>query len=110
MILAFILVCTPIDGDTIRCPGGETVRLSDIDAPELTRPRCPAELALARRARDRLTELLRSGPVELHRLGRDKDRYGRSLRVVTVRGRSVGDTLVAEGLARTWAGRREGWC
>jgi endonuclease YncB( thermonuclease family) len=25
-------------------------------------------------------------------------------------GRSLGDQLVSEGLARTWSGRREPWC
>lgn len=64
---------------------------------------------LRSRARDRLAELLRQ-PFTLVRLGRDRDRYGRRLRVVVQHGRSVGDRLVAEGLARTWTGRREPWC
>ena len=34
--------------------------------------------------------------------GRDEDRYGRKLRVVVRNGRSLGDQLVSEGLARTW--------
>ena len=42
--------------------------------------------------------------------GRDQDKYGRDLRVVVRSGRSLGDQLVAEGLARTWSGRREPWC
>ncbi|MBP2562403.1 endonuclease YncB(thermonuclease family) [Neorhizobium galegae] len=42
--------------------------------------------------------------------GRDKDRYGRTLRSLTRHGHSLGDILVSEGLARTWAGRREPWC
>ena len=56
--------------------------------------------------------LLNQGPFELHPLlsGRDRDRYGRALRIVTRNGRSLGDQLVAEGLARTWSGRREPWC
>jgi endonuclease YncB( thermonuclease family) len=41
---------------------------------------------------------------------RDADRYGRKLRVVTRNGRSLGDILVAEGLARRWDGRRRSWC
>lgn len=58
----------------------------------------------------RLDQLLASGPFALERLGRDEDRYGRKLRIVTRGGRSIGDQLVAEGLARTWTGRREPWC
>jgi endonuclease YncB( thermonuclease family) len=97
-----------IDGDTFD-HGGERIRIADIDTPEL-RGRCDAEEALARRARQRLETLLREGPFELRRLGRDEDRYDRKLRVVIRDGRSLGDRLVAEGLARTWTGRREPWC
>jgi endonuclease YncB( thermonuclease family) len=97
-----------IDGDTFDY-AGERIRIADIDTPEL-RSRCPEEGRLARAATARLEDLLADGPFELRRLGRDEDRYGRKLRVVVRAGRSLGDTLVAEGLARTWTGRREPWC
>lgn len=99
-----------IDGDTFD-HGGMRVRIADIDTPEL-RGRCAYEKALAVRAKRRLDELLHQGPIELRPApgGRDEDRYGRKLRIVTRGGRSVGDMLVAEGLARTWTGRREPWC
>ena len=99
-----------IDGDTFD-HDGVRIRIADIDTPEL-RGRCTYETELAARARSRLRTLLAAGAVELHPLpnGRDEDRYGRKLRIVTQRGRSVGDVLVAEGLARTWTGRREPWC
>ena len=99
-----------IDGDTIDFEGMR-VRLADIDTPEM-RGRCAYETELAARATRRLRALLADGAIELHRLpsGRDEDRYGRKLRIVTRDGRSVGDMLVAEGLARTWTGLREPWC
>lgn len=97
-----------IDGDTFD-HGGERIRIADIDTPELSSD-CGAEARLARKARGRLQTLLAAGPFELRRLGRDQDRYGRKLRIVLLNGRSVGDMLVAEGLARTWSGRREPWC
>ena len=97
-----------IDGDTFEL-GGERIRIADIDTPEVS-GRCPAETALAARATARMSELLNEGPFDLGAVGRDEDRYGRKLRVVIRDGRSVGDRLVAEGLARTWTGRREPWC
>jgi endonuclease YncB( thermonuclease family) len=99
-----------IDGDTFAYDGVR-VRIADIDTPEI-HGRCPAETALAARATRRMGALLAAGPFELHPLGdgRDEDRYGRKLRIVTRNGRSLGDMLVAEGLARTWTGRREPWC
>ncbi len=97
-----------IDGDTFEYRG-EKIRIADIDTPEV-RGRCPYETALAARATDRMGELLAAGPFELKAVGRDEDRYGRKLRIVIRDGRSLGDQLVAEGLARTWTGRREPWC
>jgi endonuclease YncB( thermonuclease family) len=55
-----------------------------------------------------LLELLNAEPFELRRQG--EDRYGRTLAVVVNSRGSVGDRLVAEGLARIWTGRRESWC
>jgi endonuclease YncB( thermonuclease family) len=98
-----------IDGDTFLFRG-DKIRIADIDTPEVN-GRCASESALAAQATDRLAALLAQGPFELETIGsRDEDRYGRKLRIVTRDGRSIGDQMVAEGLARTWAGRREPWC
>ncbi|MCR6502549.1 thermonuclease family protein [Shinella sp. CPCC 101442] len=98
-----------VDGDTIWIEGVK-IRIADIDTPEIGEPKCESERALGHRAKDRLRELLNTGPFELVASGRDEDKYGRKLRVVVRDGRSLGDQLVAEGLARTWSGRREPWC
>jgi endonuclease YncB( thermonuclease family) len=98
-----------IDGDTIRY-GGIKIRLEDIDAPEVFSPRCASEAKLGRRATERLLHLMNAGPFQLVSGERDEDRYGRKLRTITRDGRSVGDTLVAEGLARRWDGGRRSWC
>lgn len=98
-----------VDGDTFSL-GGETIRIADIDAPETHPPRCAYEADLGDRATTRLSQLLSSGPFKLVRHGRDHDRYGRKLRVVTRDGGSIGDMLVAERLARPWTGKRRPWC
>ncbi len=99
-----------VDGDTLWI-NGQKVRVADIDAPEISTPKCASELALGNRATERLIELVNEGPFQLHAWpGRDTDRYGRKLRVLVRDGRSLGDRLVSEGLARTWSGRREPWC
>ena len=41
---------------------------------------------------------------------RDQDVYGRLLRTVHRDGRSLGDLLIDDGLARRWRGRSEQWC
>lgn len=93
------------DGDTF-WHRGEKIRISDIDTPELN-GQCATERELAKKARNRLLSIMQE-PYRINRHG--EDRYGRTLAVVTVNGRSVGDMLVSEGLARTWSGRREPWC
>ena len=99
-----------VDGDTIWV-GGQNVRIADIDAPETHDPRCPEEKALGDRATRRLHQLVNGGAVALRPVGdRDADGYGRKLRLVLVDGRSVGDPLVGEGLARYYAGGKRPWC
>lgn len=99
-----------VDGDTFWLDGVK-IRIADIDTPEISEPKCDSEYDLGMKATYRLRELLNEGPFELNSIGsRDEDRHGRKLRVVVRNGRSLGDQLVSEGLARTWSGRREPWC
>ena len=98
-----------VDGDTSWL-GGEKIRLSDINAPETQGAACPVERALGERAKARLLVLLNQGAFALEVPPRATDRYGRSLRVATRHGRSLGAQLVSEGLAEPWRGRRSDWC
>ncbi len=98
-----------VDGDTIWLRG-ERIRIADIDAPETHPPNCAEEAELGNRATRRLAQLLNGGAISLQRVDRDTDKYGRKLRVVMVDGRSVGDMLVGEGLARHYEGGRRPWC
>jgi endonuclease YncB( thermonuclease family) len=99
-----------VDGDTI-WHNGTKIRIADIDTPEVSEPKCSSEAALGAKATKRLLQLVNAGPFEMQAWeGRDEDKYGRKLRVFVRDGRSLGDILVSEGLARTWTGRRQPWC
>lgn len=99
-----------VDGDTIWHVGVK-IRIADIDTPEVGDPKCASEAALGSKATKRLLQLINAGPFEMQAWeGRDEDKYGRKLRVLIRDGRSLGDILVSEGLARTWSGRRQPWC
>jgi Micrococcal nuclease (thermonuclease) homologs len=110
---AALCVANVHDGDTIRTCGGERIRIANIDAPELPgSPRCASsarrgrasagwcDYDLAVRSRNSLAALLASGPVQIERIG--KDRYGRTLAKLSVRGQDAGEYLIAKGVARRW--------
>ena len=97
-----------VDGHTVWI-NGVKVRIADIDAPETHPPRCRREAVLGWRATLRLRELLNDGAFQIVAVERDRDRYGRSLRMIMRDGSSIGDRLVQEGLARAWD-RRRPWC
>jgi micrococcal nuclease len=99
-----------VDGDTIWLEGTK-IRIADIDAPETHSPRCPYEADLGNKATLRLQALLNVGAFNVTTSGgRDVDRYGRELRVITRSGKSLGASLASEGLARMWDGARKPWC
>lgn len=117
----------PIDGRFAACSGAQLVncvvdgdtfwyravsyRLSDINAPEIGRPACETERRLGRDAQVALLNALNAGGLIMERRERrDTDQYGRKLRVVLHDGRSVGETLIARGLAQRSDGQKPGWC
>lgn len=101
---------TVVDGDTVGV-GGYRCRLVGYDTPEIkTRRRkvTADERALAIVAKDRFTELLHSGPLDLvevvcscpaKTIGTKKCNYGRKCGVLKINGTDVGVTLIAEELA-----------
>lgn len=98
-----------VDGDSFWF-AGDKYRIADIDTPETHPARCAEEAALGAAATERLQSWLNAGAFSLESAGRDTDRYGRKLRIVTRDGTSAGSVLVDEGLARPWEGRRRPWC
>jgi micrococcal nuclease len=96
--LALLAAITITDGDSIRI-GAERIRLAGVDAPELGPcPRhricTPGDGHASKRA---LQRLLDQGEPVIVRVGRD--RYGRTLAKVYVRGRNVACELIAGGYA-----------
>jgi micrococcal nuclease len=93
-----------IDGDTVSIER-ERIRILNIDAPETRGARCEAELVAGLKAKERLAQLLRAGPVTLRRCdgSRCLDPYGRVLARIEAGGRDIGEVLVREGLALPWA-------
>lgn len=98
-----------VDGDTFWFRG-QKIRIADIDTPELRPSRCAREVRLGEAAKYRLLALLNAGAFSVASGSRYEDRNGRKLRIVLRKGSSIGNTLVAEGLARHWEGRRRSWC
>lgn len=111
-------VVSVYDGDTLTVEATiwpnqvvrTAVRVRGIDTAEI-RARCPEEKRLAIAARDRARELV-GEQVTLVEVEEGKYAGRVVAGVVTADGRSLGEVLVAEGLARPYDGRssRETWC
>lgn len=89
---------------------GRTVRIANIEAPQVHGAACPAEAQLGRKASARLQALLNSGELRLRKTATDLDSYGLLLRTVTVDGRDVGEAMAASGLARAAGDISRSWC
>lgn len=99
-----------VDGGSFIYHGAQ-IRMADIYVPATKEAKCDRERLLGGDAKEALRVLLNAGPFELATWRPiDEDQYGRKLRVVRRNGRSIGDALVAKGLARPSAGQRENWC
>ena len=106
LLAAALAVCAPgprdhcvHDGDTVWWEG-EKIRIADIDTPELNGA-CDYEQELALRARNRWCSFLMQ---ELSDRPERQRSLRRTLATLHRSGRSIGDQLVAEGLARTGLG------
>jgi len=122
MLIAGIIVCaslTAVDGDTIKCDevnmrimGAGRPFVSGVDTPEL-RGKCDEEKELARKAKRRTAELLKTPGLRIEYSGeRDTTRTKRPLVWLRLpQGGTVGEVLIREGLAREWRpGRKIDWC
>lgn len=105
MILTCIAAIA-LDGDSIRCRNLGEVRLLGVDAPDRTTSRPCREgfgdhvcdNAASAAAKASLRAALKLGPVRVDPVTRD--RYGRMVALVSVRGRDLGCHQLAAGHAR----------
>ena len=110
-----------VDGDTLKCDG-ENLRpmgagaphVSGFDTPEIYgRSKCAAEALLGAKAMVRFAELIADPDLQIEDSG-ERDATPTRRRLVWLRlpdGTTVGEALVAEGLARIWLpGVRADWC
>jgi micrococcal nuclease len=95
------------DGGTIYV-AGEKVAIAGIDAPQIRGAQCPEERTRGIDAAVRLANYLNGGSVTVSAPFRDG--YGRQVRNVEVRGRDVGQWMIAAGLAREHLGAKQNWC
>ncbi|EGP07321.1 SNase-like nuclease [Bradyrhizobiaceae bacterium SG-6C] len=118
LMLASTAWAEPVSVNDIRVKDGDTIYYKDVeyrmvgyDTPEIqTRRRKvgPDERAVASIATERFAELLKSGPLDLTEVEcacsakarrEGTCNYGRKCGLLTLNGKNIGDTLIAEELA-----------
>ncbi len=105
-----------VDGDTVRVKAhiwidqsvSVSVRVADIDAPELFRPKCHAEKEKARAAKDFAADFIKHGNVRLYNVERGKYAGRVVARVENEQGQDLATALEGAGLAQRRA--RGKWC
>ncbi|TXI08749.1 MAG: thermonuclease family protein [Rhizobium sp.] len=98
-----------VDGNTF-WQDGIRIQLADVDVPDAGTARCPSERQRGVAAKLRLQAILNDGTFVLSGSNRRDDLNGGKLRIAMRAGRSIGDQLISEGLARRWTGRASSWC
>jgi micrococcal nuclease len=87
------IFCTSIiDGDTFKLENGETVRLTGIDAPELSQPG-------GIESRQYLAHLILDKGITLKRGHEDRDKYSRLLRFVYLGNTCINEEMLKQGYA-----------
>jgi micrococcal nuclease len=81
-----------IDGDTFKLANGDTVRLTGIDAPELSQPGGVL-------SREYLAHLLLGKPITLEKGSEDRDKYNRLLRFVYIGDLCINEEMIRQGYA-----------
>ena len=96
------------DGTSVK---SVNIRLRNVDTPEI-HGQCDSEIALANRAKQRLSELIPIGSTaEIKNVKNDKYAGRIDANVFDSRGRDIGSVLVREKMGRAYSGgKRLSWC
>ena len=102
------------DGDTcyVTVDGTKTkIRLLELDTPEISKPKCNAELQLGRKARDYLNDLIDNATTIEFKTDYTEDYFGRILAYLIVDGEDVSAKIVKNNLGVVYdRNNKQDWC
>tara|TARA_B100001029_G_scaffold167545_1_gene160834 strand:+ start:519 stop:923 length:405 start_codon:yes stop_codon:yes gene_type:complete len=102
------------DGDTcyVTIDGkNQKIRLLELDTPEISKPKCDAELVLGLKARDFVNDLIKNAKTIQFITDYELDYFGRILSYLIIDGEDVSALLIKNGLGVVYKkGHKMDWC
>ena len=102
------------DGDTcyVMIDGTKAkIRLLELDTPEISKPKCEAELELGLEARDYLNNLITNASSVEIKTEYEKDYFGRTLAHLIIDGEDASAKIRSNNLGVTYEkGNKKDWC
>ena len=102
------------DGDTcyVTIDGqNEKIRLLELDTPEISKPKCDAELELGLKARNFVNNLIENAETIEFKTDYEMDYFGRILSYLIIDGKDVSALLVMNDLGVVYKkGHKMDWC
>ena len=102
------------DGDTcyVMLNGANTkIRLLELDTPEISKPKCEAELELGLKARDYLNNLIDNAATIEFKTDYEEDYFGRTLSYLIIDGEDVSANIVSKNLGVVYdRDNKTNWC
>ena len=102
------------DGDTcyVMIDGNKAkIRLLELDTPEISKPKCEAELELGLEARDYLNNLIANASLVEIKTEYEKDYFGRTLAHLIIDGEDASAKIISNNLGVIYErGNKKDWC
>ena len=102
------------DGDTcyVMIEGNKAkIRLLELDTPEISKPKCEAELELGLEARDYLNNLIANASSVEIKTDYEKDYFGRTLAHLIIDGEDASAKIRSNNLGAIYErGNKKDWC